>query len=320
MSYFDNKKILVTGSSGFIGCHLVERLKKYNSQLLTPRRKECDFVSQKATEEYFEINKPDIVIHLAAYYGGLKIHDTYPATIYYENLMMNTNMMHNAWKYGVSKYVSMGSDCSYPGYLNKEILTEEDIWMGPVHDTTKNYGYLKKMNAVMGWCYKKQYDFNSIHLIMTNMFGPGDKFNPEVSHVVAALIKKFVDAKKENISNVEIWGSGRPTRQFLYVEDAVEGILIATEKYNNPEPINVSTRIGARTIKELAETIKKVVGYEGGLVFNSSKPDGQMKKILDVSKMIEAFDWEPKTTLEEGLRKTVEWYLINKEEADIRTH
>lgn len=320
MQYFNNKKILITGGSGFLGRHIIERLKNCNCEILAPRKKECDFIYRWQAKNYLEEHRPDIVLHLAAYYGGLKIHDQYPAKIFYENLMMNTNLMHYSFESGVKKFVSMGSDCSYPGYMNKEILTEEDLWAGPVHQTTQNYGYLKKMNSVMGWTYKKQYGFNSIHLILTNMFGPGDKFDPLSSHVVAALIKKFVEAKKDNLPSVEIWGTGKPTRQFLYVEDAADGILLATEKYNSTEPMNLSTRLGARTIGELAETIKKISGYEGELIYNTQKPDGQMKKILDVSKMIGELGWEPKTSLEDGLKKTIEWYFNNKEKAGACTH
>jgi len=303
-----------------LGSHLIGLLKKHDCRILAPRKAECDFINPRETNAFLEKERPDIIIHCAAYYGGLKIHDLYPATIYYENLMMNTNLMHYGWKTGVKKFIGLGSDCSYPGYLDKEVLTEEDLWAGPVHETTKNYGYLKKMLSVQGWAYKKQYGFNSIHLILTNMFGPGDKFHPNASHVVAALIKKFVDAKESGAPEVEIWGSGRPTRQFLYVEDAAEGILKAAELYDEINPINLSTRLGARTIKDLAETISNIIEYPGKIVYNTSKPDGQMKKILDVSKMIKHLNWEPQTSLEDGLKKTIEWYLPNKKEADARAH
>lgn len=315
MGFFSGKKVLVTGGAGFLGSVVGEKLNSRGAKVFIPRKSVYDLTDRSKISQCFKDTNPDIVIHCAAFYGGMRIHELYPARIYYENLIMGTELLEAARLAGVEKFVSVGTDCAYPGYLNKEVLSEDDLWNGLPHQTALDYGLVKKMLSIGGWAYKKQYGFNSIHVIITNMYGPRDAFHPDKSHVVAALIRKFVEAKQQDKDEVEIWGSGKPTRNFLYVEDAAEGLLLAAEKYNDTKPINVTTN-GGNTISELAETIAKLTDFKGKLFFNTARPDGQMKKILDVSRMKQILNWEPKISLEEGLRRTISWYEANKEEAD----
>lgn len=306
--------MLVTGGAGFLGSHIVERLKERGAEVFVPRRAEYDLTDRMQAERCFADAKPQIVIHCAAFYGGMRMHELYPAKIYYENLVMGAHLMEVARLSGVEKFVSAGTDCSYPGYLDKEVLSEDDLWMGLPHETALDYGIAKKILAIQGWAYRKQYDFHAIHVILTNMYGPRDAFHPDKSHVVAALIRKFVEAKRAGKDSIEVWGSGKPTRNFLYVDDAAFGLLLATEKYDDVAPLNVTTD-GGFTVRELAETIAKLIGFTGRIVYNTSRPDGQMKKILDVSRMKQVLGWMPQTSLEEGLRKTIRWHEEHETEA-----
>lgn len=313
--FFSGKSVLVTGGAGFLGSHVVELLKERGASVSVPRKAEYNLIDMKQAEQMFQELKPEIVIHCAAFYGGMRIHELYPAKIYYENLIMGANVMEAARRYGVKKFVSVGTDCAYPGYLNKEVLGEGDLWSGLPHESAMDYGLVKKMLSIQGWAYKKQFGFDSIHVILTNMYGPKDAFHPDRSHVVAALIKKFVEAKQQNKDSVEVWGSGKPTRNFLYVEDAALGLILAAEKYNDVTPLNVTTD-GGNTVNELAENIKRLTMFQGKLVYNTERPDGQMKKILDVTRMKKILNWKPATSLEEGLKHTISWYEANKAEAD----
>jgi nucleoside-diphosphate-sugar epimerase len=216
----------------------------------------------------------------------------------------------------VEKVVQIGTACSYPGYLENE-LAEKDLWHGLPHETVVNYGVTKKIMNVQGVAYKKQYGLDSIHLILTNLYGPRDTFHPDRSHVAAALVRKFVEAKMRNAATVEVWGTGKPVREFLYVDDCAAGILLAAEKYHELEPMNLGTGVGT-SIRELAETIQKVSSYRGAIQWNIEKPDGQLKKVLAVEKMKKVLDWQPPTSLREGLKKTIAWYETNKAEADAR--
>jgi GDP-L-fucose synthase len=316
MSFWKNKKVVVTGGSGFLGSHVVEILQAQGANVHVPRRREHNFIHLSDGLRCFAEQQPEIVIHGAAYYGGIWINQMHPGRIYYENLVMGANVIEACRLSGVQKFVAIGTACSYPGYLEGE-LNEDDLWNGPVHESVRNYGPVKKMMAVQCWAYKKQYGFNGIHLILTNLYGPKDTFNPDRSHVAAALIRKFVEARQKHQSSVEVWGSGRPIREFLYVNDAAEAIVRAAEAYNEVEPLNIGTGIGT-SIRELAETIREVSGFEGELAWNAEKPDGQMKKILDVRRMKKALGWEPPTSLREGLQQTIQWYVANKEAADAR--
>jgi GDP-L-fucose synthase len=314
--YFSGKRVTVTGGVGFLGSHIVNRLHKMKVNVFIPRKAQYDFTDPSKCAQWFRDYPSDVVIHCAAFYGGIWINQLYPARIYYENLVMGAHLMEAARLAEVDKFVGIGTACSYPGYLEGE-LAEDNLWDGIPHETVRNYGLTKKMMAIQGWAYKKQYDFDSIHLILTNLYGPRDTYNPDRSHVVAALIRKWVEAKMNREEQVEVWGTGRPIREFMYVDDAAEAILLAAAFYDDTEPLNVGSGIGT-SIRELAETIHEITQFEGEMVWNTEKPDGQMKKILDVSRMKSMLNWEPSTSLREGLRKTIDWYMENKEAADSR--
>ena len=316
MAFWKNKKVIVTGGSGFLGTPVVEILREKGAEVFVPRRRDYDLIQLQESLRCFAEHRPEIVIHSAAFYGGIWINQMYPAKIYYENLMMATNVIEACRLSGVKKFVGVGTACSYPGYLTGE-LNEEDLWNGPAHETVRNYGMVKKMMQIQCWAYKKQYGFNGIHLILTNLYGPGDTYNPERSHVAAALVRKFVDATQRGDAAVEVWGTGKPIREFLFVNDAAEAIVRAAEIYDDVAPVNIGTGIGT-SIRELAETIQDVSGFAGTLTWNTEKPDGQMKKILDVRKMKTALQWQPPTALREGLEKTIRWYVANKNAADAR--
>ncbi len=316
MSFWKNCKVVVTGGAGFLGSHVVELLREKGATVYVPRRRDYNFIHLSDGLRCLAEQRPRVVIHCAAYYGGIWINQMYPGKIYYENLMMATNLIEACRLSGVEKFVGVGTACSYPGYLTGD-LNEDDLWNGQAHETVRNYGSVKKMMAIQCWAYKKQYGFNGIHLILTNLYGPLDTYNPERSHVVAALIRKFVEAKQQGAPSVEVWGSGKPIREFLYVKDAAEAIVRAAEKYNEVEPMNIGTGVGT-SIRVLAETIKEVSDFKGGLAWNAEKPDGQMKKILDVRKMQAVLEWQPPTSLREGLEKTIQWYMANKDTADAR--
>lgn len=316
MSYWSGKKVMITGGSGFLGSQIVDILEKEDCQVLAPRSRDYNFVHFEDSERFFTEHKPDLVIHCAAYYGGIWINQLYPGKIYFENLVMGANIMEAARRNDVGKVVQIGTACSYPGYL-ENVLNEENLWDGPPHDTVIHYGLTKKIMNVQGIAYKKQYGLDSIHLILTNLYGPRDTFNPDRSHVVSALIRKFVEAKQAESPTVEVWGTGKPIREFMYVGDCAEAIVKAAENYNDLMPMNIGTGIGT-SIRELAEAIGEVTDYRGEIDWNTEKPDGQMKKILDVERMQSTLGWTPPNDIREGLRKTIAWYIDNKEEADKR--
>lgn len=316
MSFWTGKRVVVTGGAGFLGSHLVERLQEYGAEVLVPRKKEYNLVQLEQALRCFQAFRPHIVIHGAAIYGGIWFNQLYPGTIFYENLVMGANVMEAARQCQVEKFVGIGTACSYPGYLEGE-LREDCLWDGPPHETVINYGLTKKMMAVQGWAYKKQFGFRSIHLILTNLYGPRDTFHPDRAHVVSALIRKFVEARMKDAPEVEVWGTGKPIREFLYVDDCAEGILRAAELYEDTVPLNIGCGQGT-AIRELVSLIQEISGFEGPLRWNTSKPDGQMKKVLDVSRMKSILKWEPPTDLRAGLKKTIDWYTIHKEEADLR--
>lgn len=316
MSFWQGRRVVVTGGAGFLGSHVCERLQQQGALVFVPRKNECNLVRFDDALCYLQQARPQVVIHGAANYGGIGYNQLCPGTIFYENLVMGANVMEAARQCKVDKFVAIGTACSYPGYLEGE-LREESLWDGPPHETVINYGLTKKMMAVQGWAYKKQFNFPSIHLILTNLYGPRDSFHPDRSHVVSALIRKFVEAKMNGQPRVEVWGTGRPIREFLYVEDCADAILRAAELYNDTLPLNIGTGRGTE-IRELVSLIGEITAFEGELLWNTSKPDGQLKKVLSVSRMLAALQWFPPTGLRTGLRKTIEWYRSNKEEADQR--
>jgi GDP-L-fucose synthase len=317
-SFWSEKRVTVTGGAGFLGQHLVGRFQRLGAKVFVPRQRDYNLTALDSCTRCLLENPCDVLIHAAAYYGGIGINVNEPATLYYRNLVMGANLMEAARLTKVKKVVNIGTACSYPGYLEGH-LKEEDLWAGPCHASVVNYGLTKKMLAVQGQAYQKQYGLNSIHLILTNLYGPGDSYNPDRSHVVAALVRKWVEADLNKAQSVEVWGTGKAIREFIYVEDCAEAIVLASEMYDDSSlPLNLGTGVGT-SIRELAETIHGLSGFKGKMVWNSDKPDGAPLKVLDVSRMKQALGgWLPPTRLREGLDKTIAWYRANKDEADAK--
>ncbi len=316
--YWSGKRVTVTGGAGFLGTHVVRRLQNMGAEVFVPRRRDYDLTALDAGLTCLLEHPADVLIHAAAYYGGIGINVAEPATLYYENLVMGANLMEAARLTKVGKFVAIGTACSYPGYLEGH-LKEDDLWAGPCHASVVNYGLTKKMMAIQGVAYQRQYGLDSIHLILTNLYGPGDSYNPERSHVVAALVRKWVEAEQSNAPSVEVWGTGKPVREFIYVEDCADAIVLAAEKHSDPaKPLNIGNGVGT-TIRALAETVHEVSGFRGRMTWNVDKPDGAMMKVLDVSRMKQVLDgWVPPTDLRSGLARTVAWYRANKAEADTK--
>ena len=310
---FKNKKILVTGASGFVGKNLVEELFNLGfKNVLTPNSSELDITIEQSVKDYFETNKPQIVLHIAGLVGGIAANKARPGDFFYKNAMMSVLVTHYSHINGVEKLVSLAAGCGYP----KEIpvpFSEDDFWNGLPDMNSYGYSLAKKNLVIGGWSYKEQYDFNSTVLLPANLYGPYDNFHLENSHVIPALIRKFISAKESNSPTVEVWGTGVATREFLYVGDTVKAIIDAMA-CNEVGPFNLGTGIET-SIKELNHIIAKLVGYEGEIVWDTTRPDGQPKRFYDMSKFKEAFGYVPSTTLEDGLTKTIDWYLNNKETA-----
>jgi len=316
--FWSGRRVTVTGGAGFLGRHLVRRLQSYGAEVFVPRQRDYNLTALDACLKCLLEHPCDTLFHAAAYYGGIGINQTQPATLYYTNLVMGANLMEAARLAKVGKFVAVGTACSYPGYLVGE-LKEDDLWSGPCHASVVNYGLTKKMMAVQALAYKRQYDLDSVHVILTNLYGPGDSYNPERSHVVAALVRKFVEAEMAGAPEVEVWGTGKPVREFLYVEDCADAVVLAAERYDDcATPLNIGTGVGT-TIRELSEAVCAASGYRGRMRWDADKPDGALKKVLDVTRMSEALDgWAPPTKLAAGLAKTVAWYRANKAQADAK--
>ncbi len=296
---------MVTGGKGFLGSHLVARLeKKSPKRIFVPESSKFDLRKYKDCIKV--VKDIDIVIHLAANVGGIGYNREYPADLFDDNILMGTFMMKAAREAGVKKYVALGTICSYPKFTPVP-FKEDNLWQGYPEETNAPYGLAKLMQLVQGQAYKKQYGFNVIFLLPVNLYGPGDNFDPKSSHVIPALIRKFVEAKERGKKEVIVWGTGKPTREFLYVEDAVEGILLATEKYNKIEPVNLGAGFEI-SIKKLAQLIKNLTGFKGKITWDKSKPDGQPRRMLDTSKAEKEFGFKAETPFEKGLKKTIEWY------------
>lgn len=309
-----NKKILVTGGNGFLGGHVIEKLKNFDVQVLVPRRKELDLTQEEDCEEYFSRERPNLVIHCAGAISGLLNILKSPAEIFDNNLRINMNVLKFSYRSGVEKLVNIGSTCAYPGDLPTGYFREEEFLNGPMHESVESYGFSKRAMHIGGKAYRHQFGFNSVTLLLTNMYGPRDVFSIERAHVVSALIKKFVVAKVKKEPSVEVLGTGKAIREFLYVEDAADAIIKAAEMYDEDTPLNVGT--GVETpIAELAQVIKEISHYPGQIAWNTAGPDGALRKVSDISRIKNKLGWKPKYDLRTGLTKTIRWFEDNYESA-----
>lgn len=305
--FWDSARVLVTGGGGFLGQQVLELLEARGaSHIIAPRKREYDLVKSDDVRRLIREAKPEIVLHLAANVGGIGANQAHPAEFFYDNLMMGVQLMHESWKAGVKKFVAVGTVCSYPKFTPVP-FREEDFWEGYPEETNAPYGLAKKMLLVQGQSYRKQYGFNSIYLIPVNLFGPRDNFDLETSHVIPALTRKFIQAQLRGEKKVTVWGDGSPTREFLYVADAAEGILLGAEKYEGGEPVNLGSGQEV-SIRALAEKIADMTRFEGDLVWDTSRPNGQPRRALDTSKAYSLFGFKAGTSLEDGLRETIDWY------------
>jgi GDP-L-fucose synthase len=307
MGFWDKKVVLVTGGAGFLGSFVVEKLKERGcNDIFVPRSKDYNLVEMEAVKRVYKDAKPDIVIHLAAKVGGIGANRANPGKFFYDNLMMGVQMMEEGRRFGIEKFVAIGTICAYPKFTSVP-FKEEDLWNGYPEETNAPYGLAKKMLLVQAQAYRQQYGFSAIYLLPVNLYGPRDNFDLESSHVIPALIKKCINAITNNDSQITVWGTGKATREFLYVEDAAEGILLATERYNKPDPVNLGAGFEI-SIKDLVELIARLTGFKGKIIWDTSKPDGQPRRMLDTTRAFKEFGFKAKTPFEVGLRKTIEWY------------
>jgi len=304
-----NKRVLVTGGAGFLGSFVLEALRKrpWVEEVFVPRSRDYDLREKEAVIQLYEDTHPDIVIHLAATVGGIGANRANPGKFFYDNLLMGVHTLHYAYRYGVEKFVGIGTVCAYPKFTPVP-FQEDDLWNGYPEETNAPYGLAKKMLLVQGQAYRQQYGFNAIYLLPVNLYGPRDNFDLETSHVIPALIRKFIEAQeRSNVPTVTVWGDGTPTREFLYVEDCAEAIVLATERYAGSEPVNIGA--GSEiSIRDLVHHIADLTDFRGEIVWDTSKPGGQPRRCLDTSRAEREFGWRAQTPLEEGLRRTVAWY------------
>lgn len=301
------KRILVTGGAGFLGSFVVTSLRGRGCRhIFIPRIKEYDLVRMDSVKKVYRDTRPDIVIHLAAKVGGIGANRENPGSFFYDNLMMGVQLMEVGRRLAIEKFVAVGTICSYPKHAPVP-FKEEALWDGYPEETNAPYGLAKKMLLVQSQAYRQQYGFHSIFLMPVNLYGPGDNFDPGSSHVIPALIKKCVDAVRAGKDEIVVWGTGKPTREFLYVEDAAEGIVLATEGYDRPDPVNIGAGFEI-SIKELVTMIAGLTGFKGRVVWDKSKPDGQPRRCLDTTRAYRAFGFRAQTSFKAGLKKTVEWY------------
>ncbi len=306
-----NKKIIVTGGAGFLGSFVVNRLKERGCKdIFVPRSREFDLRDRAAIVRLLTQVKPDVIIHLAAVVGGIGANAKNPGSFFYDNAIMGLQLMEYARQFRVEKFVATGTICAYPKFTPTP-FREQDLWAGYPEETNAPYGLAKKMMLVQGQAYREQYGFNSIYLLPVNLYGPRDNFDPESSHVIPALIRKCVEAKDAGAKEIVLWGDGSPTREFLYVEDAAEAIVLATEKYDGNEPVNLGSG-EELAIRELATIVAGHTGYTGSILWDPSRPNGQPRRRLDVSRAERFFGFRAKTSLRDGLGNTIRWYLLNR--------
>ena len=309
---FTEKRICVTGGLGFLGSHLIDRLKARGCQnVFIADRDKYDLTKEAEIIRMYEEIKPDIVIHLAAVVGGIGANREHPGSFYYLNMVMGAMLIEQARLHNIEKFVALGTICAYPKFTPVP-FKETDLWLGYPEETNAPYGLAKKMMMVQLQAYRQEYDFHGIYLLPVNLYGPRDNFDDRSSHVIPALIKKCVEAKEAGRDSIEVWGTGKATREFFYVEDAAEAIALAAERYDGTEPVNLGAGFEI-SIKDLVELIAKLTGFEGKIVWDSSKPDGQPRRCLDTSRAKEYFGFQAHTNFEEGLKKTIDWYKENRE-------
>ncbi len=317
-NFWTGKRVVVTGGAGFLGSFVIEKLKQHGAaDIFIPRIEDYNLVDRDDIQKMYDFTLKGVdpqnlvVIHLAANVGGIGANREHPAEFFYQNLMMGVELMHQAWQRGVGKFTAIGTVCAYPKFTPVP-FKEDDLWIGYPEETNAPYGLAKKMMLVQSQAYREQYGFNSIFLLPVNLYGPRDNFNPKSSHVIPALIRKAVEAKESGAKEIVAWGDGSPTREFLYAEDAAEGIVTATEKYNDSDPVNLGSGYEI-SIKNLTEMIIRRVGFEGQLVWDTSKPNGQPRRGLDVTRAYERFGWRAQMPFEEGMQRTIEWFYQNKD-------
>lgn len=309
--FFESRRVVVTGGAGFLGGFVTEGLRRRGCKnILVPEFEDYDLVRMGDVIRMYDDMRPDVVIHLAAVVGGIGANREHPGEFFYKNLMMGAQLIEQGRLHGIEKFVAIGTVCAYPKFAPVP-FKEDDVWNGYPEETNAPYGLAKKMLLVQSQSYREQYGFNSIYLLPVNLYGPGDNFDPASSHVIPALIKKCVDAVESGAGHIDCWGTGKASREFIYAGDAAEGILLATEFYNRSEPVNIGTGFEI-TIRDLVEKITRLTGFRGEIRWDTSKPDGQPRRCLDVSRAMEYFGFEARTSFDDGLKATVDWYIANR--------
>jgi len=309
--FWRERRVCVTGGAGFLGSFVIEKLRQHGARdIFIPTIEKYDLVQPESIQQMLADSRPDVIIHLAAHVGGIGANREHPAEFFYDNLMMGVQLIHQAWTHAVGKFVAIGTVCAYPKFTPVP-FKEENIWNGYPEETNAPYGLAKKMLLVQAQAYRQQYGYNAIYLLPVNLYGPGDNFNPSSSHVIPAQIRKCIEAQEAGQDEMVSWGDGSPTREFIYVEDAAEAIVLASERYNGPEPVNIGSGHEI-SIKDLTGLIARLTGFTGRVIWDTSKPNGQPRRGLDTSRAEQYFGFKAQTPFEEGLRRTITWYRENR--------